>query len=429
MNVIKYSTLALAVFASACGAVSNGGATGDPTPTPTPGGDGVTVADIQKGTITENSTVSLEALVVTAIKVGGSGVDFWAQDAGGGSQSGMYFFDQNGNTPADIAVGDEINVSGLYKEFYDLSEVVVESAEITNNGLTPAIDAVSLADLADATAVEAWESCLVEIDATDLTVIAAANNYNEFPVGDGTDSVNVDDLLYDASETVGAGSAVTYLAGVVNYAFEEWKLLPRSADDLATDIIPVVATTIVDVQTGAVAPDGGVTIENVIVTGVRGTTGFWAQDIGGGASSGMYFFAQAAGTFPTGIAVGDQVTVSGTYKEFFELSEVILSTVDITSSGNVVTINDVTLADASLEEWESCLVNVTSATAMTVGAAPNMYKEFPVTNGTVSLKVDDFIFDSSASFVNGAPVTTLRGVLNYSFNERKLLPRSAADIQ
>lgn len=428
MNMFKYSTLALAILASACGAVSNGGATGDETPTPTPG-SGVTVADIQKGNVAENASVSLEGLVVVAVKVGGAGVDFWAQDAGGGAQSGIYFFDQNGNTPADIAVGDEVTVSGIYKEFYELSEITVGEVEITNSGLTPVADAVSLADLADPANAEVWEGCLIEVTDTDLTVGGAVNNYGEFPLSNGSDTLMVDDLLYDATEGLSSGTEITYIAGISHYAFEERKLLVRDATDILYDVLPVVPTTIVDIQTGVVAPNGAVTVENVIVTAVRGTTGFWAQDVGGGANSGLYFFAQVAGTFPTGIAIGDEVTVTGTYKEYYDLSEVILSATEITASGLAVTMNDITLADASAEEWESCLVNLTSATAMSVGAAPNTYKEFPVTNGTDSIIVDDFIFDSSASFTNGAPVTTLKGVLNYSFDERKLLPRSAADIQ
>lgn len=428
MNMFKYSTLALAILASACGAVSNGGATGDETPTPTPG-SGVTIADIQKGNVAENANVSLEALVVVAVKVGGSGVDFWAQDAGGGAQSGIYFFDQNGNTPADLAVGDEVTVSGIYKEFYDLSEITVAEVEITNNGLTPVADAVALTDLADPANAEVWEGCLVEVTGADLTVGAAVNTYGEFPVSNGTDSMLVDDLLYDGTEGLNPGAAINYLAGVVHYAFEEWKLLPRDAADLDSEIAPVVPTTIVDIQTGTVAPNGPVTVENVIVTAVRGTTGFWAQDIGGGANSGLYFFAQTAGTFPTGVAIGDKVTISGTYKEYYDLSEVVIATASIIDSANAVTMDDITLADASAEQWESCLVNVTSATAMTVGAAPDTHKEFPVTNGTDSIMVDDFIFDSTASFPNTTPVTTLKGVLNYSFDVRKMLPRSAADIQ
>ena len=441
MKIMKFVSLVgvvaiTAALSSACGAVSNGGDDGSPTPegSPTPNPGDLTIGDIQKGNVDVNTSVTLQGVVVTAVLIGDQGVDFWAQDKDGGAQSGIYFFDQTGVTPADIAIGDEVTVTGTYKEFYDLSEITIASVEITDTGLETTTDIVAVGDLVDPANAEVWEGCLIELDTTsDLTVAGAVNMYNEFLVTDGTDEVLVDDEIFDGTEGLGAGTPILFISGVFHYAFEEYKLLLRNEYDIETDEVIVEPLSIADIQSGTVAPDGAVLLENVIVTAVRGTTGFWAQDVGGGPNSGIYVFAQTMGTFPTGILVGDQVNVSGTYKEYFELSEIIITDVEITGSGNAVVMDTVTLADldtpASVEQWESCLVNVTSASPMTVTAAANQYKEYPVGNGTNSLLVDDFIFDTSTTYTNGETVTVLSGVLNYSFSEWKLLPRSAADMQ
>ena len=432
MKTLKLFALVAAALAAGCGAVSNGEKDNtNPNPTPTPGGS-VTVADVQKGNVEENSSVTLEALVVVAVKIGGAGVDFWAQDAGGGAQSGIYFFDQGGNTPADIAVGDEVTVTGIYKEFYDLSEITVDSVEITNNGLTPSVDTVPVGDLANPAQAEVWESCLIEVTGTALTVGGSVNQYNEFPVTDGTSTVLVDDFLYDGTAGLGAGATVNYLAGIVNYSFEEWKLLPRAAEDLEIETAPVVPVTIADIQNGTVTPEGSVSLEGLVVTAVKAGTGFWAQDVGGGAYSGLYFFDQQQDVMPADLAVGDEVSVSGVYKEFYGLSEVVISEATKTASGLTVTVDTVAIADladpTSAEAWESCLVDVTSANPLSVGGAANEFKEFPVTDGADTVPVDDFIYDASADFPQGTDVSKLSGVVNYHFDVFKVLPRTAADI-
>lgn len=435
MKTLKLITLcatlaATAAMGSACGAVSNGESNdGTPTPEPTNQGD-LEIADIQKGNVDVNALVTLEGVVVTAVSIGDQGVDFWAQDAGGGAQSGIYFFDRDGLTPADIAVGDVVTVSGEYTEFYDLSEITVSEIEVTGTGAVTA-DLVALAELQAGSNAEVWEGCLVEIDGESLEVAASANQYGEFPVTDGSASVNVDDELYDATEGLGAGAPVNYIAGVWHYAFEEYKLLLRGADDIETEVAPVTSTTITDIQTGAVEEEGNVTIENVIVTAVR-SNAFWVQDAGGGPNSGIYVVALGGTELPEGLAVGDKVNVTGAYKEFYELSEIALQAATIVDSGNTVTVNDVDIADlqsgTTAEQWESCLINLTGG-PFTVSAAANEFKEFPVTAGSNTLKVDDYLYDASANGVaNSDTLTTLRGVLNYHFDEWKILPRDAADI-
>lgn len=452
----KLSILAVALMASACGAVSNGGADGEPTPTPTPG-QGVTVSDIQKGNVAENTTVTLEGLVVFAVKVGGAGVDFWAQDVGGGAQSGIYFFDQGGNTPADIAVGDEVTVTGLYKEFYDLSEIVVDSVEITNNGLTPDVDLVPLSDLGDPASAEVWESCIVEVDGTGLTVSASVNQYGEFPVTDGTDSVMVDDLLYDATEGLSNGAAVSFLSGIVNYAFEEWKLLPRDEFDITAESTPVVPLTIADLQDDSLgnvpAPGTMVTLENVTVVAgwitQPGTTNerhnFFVQS-GSGLYSGIMVYDQDK-TKPV-LAVGDVVNlVDVEFTEFNGMTEVLLrtaTTIEPVSTGGTVNVTAVSLADllANAEGYESVLVSLNDASLTVKNLNPDDgtpadptndgspdYNEYTIGDGTSEVRVNDILFNTRTTKALDQALTTRIGVLEFANGNFKLEPRAAGDMQ
>lgn len=445
MNMFKYSTLALAVLASACGAVSNGGATGDETPTPTPGA-GASVADIQKGNVAESANVTLEGLVVFAVKVGGSGVDFWAQDAGGGAQSGIYFFDQNGATPADLAVGDEVTVKGIYKEFYELSEITVTEVEITNNGLTPVADAVALSDLSDPANAEVWEGCLVEVTGTDLTVGGAVNNYGEFPLSNGSDTLMVDDLLYDATEGLSSGAAISYIAGVSHYAFEERKLLVRDAADLESEIVPVAPLTVADLQNptlGNVPPLGSlVTIENVTIAAIYETgTGadlrrsFWAQQ-GSGPYSGLLVYDQDK-TKPV-IAVGDVVSLTDVkYAEFYDHTQVELKAASViadVSSADPVEITTVSLAAliASPEQYESVLVSLDDASITVESLNPDGasdYGEYTITDGTNDIRVNDLMFQTRTGKTVSQALTTRIGFVRYGNGAFKLEPRSAADMQ
>jgi hypothetical protein len=298
-----------------------------------------------------------------------------------------------------------------------------------------------------------WESCLVEVDPIDLAVEAAANMYNEFPVGDGTDTFNVDDLLYDASASVGAGSAITYLAGIVNYAFEEWKLLPRDAGDILADVAPITIATIGDLQDGLVTEDTAVfDVENAVVaaiyitgTGLNQKTNFWIQQ-GSGPNSGVLVF-DLAKLHPT-VAVGDTVNIRGvSYDEFKgapggtpwteSMTEIVTkttSTVEVTASGAVPAVTTISLADllADAESYESVLVSLDDA-AISVDNlnpdAPSDFKEYTITNGAETIRVNDVLFETRTGKVTAQALTTRIGVLEYANNNFKLEPRAAADMQ
>ncbi len=456
-----FTLAALAALAIACGATDNGTGNGDDDV----GDDdddgntgGVTVADIQQGEIDVDAVVTLEGLIVTAVDVEGAGVDFWAQDAGGGAWSGIYFYDKDGVTPAEIAIGDEITVTGKYSEYpWDaeegISEITPSAVEITDSGLTPTIDAIAAADIGTELAgdeAEKWEGCLIEIDGS-LTVADLAVGYGEYVVANGDSGLLfVDDEIFDSLEGRFDDETIEYLAGIFHFAFEAFKIEPRSAQDvIGSDPIPAAAVPVAKItdQTASDHPavETVLDVEGVTVVAIYTSAGntkrnFWVQQ-GAGPWNGILVYDDA-GLYPT-IAVGDVINLRDVnYTEFkfsswtdtvAELELTDNSVIEPVSTGATPAITEVSMADllASPEQYEGVLIKLSDA-SVTVNSlnpdAPSDYKEYTVTDGTNSLRINDTLFDSRTGKTLSQSLTTVQGVLNY-FVQYKLEPRSAADAQ
>ncbi len=162
--------------------------------------------------------------------------------------------------------------------------------------------------------------------------------------------------------------------------------------------------------------------------------GFYLQDDGTAPFSGILVF----GSSSTTVAVGDQVTVTGTYDEFFEVSEVVLGDVTVDASGALpfgpldVAAADVANGGGMAEGYESMLVRVQDVTIADANPdAPEDFDEFEIDAG---LRVDDELTDDDpmTGLGNDCPVgttfTEIIGVMGFSFSDRKLQPRSAADV-
>ena|GEM_PF-820377 len=188
--------------------------------------------------------------------------------------------------------------------------------------------------------------------------------------------------------------------------------------------IPCVGTpsTIFTVQSnvdvdGGSQSQGTVVEVNGIVTSVYATDNLYTIQDGSGAFSGIW----AEGS---GVAVGDDVTVTGLIIESFDLTLISGATAIINSSANPLpAVELVSTLDASQEQWEGVLLSITGD----VSTADLGNGEFAINDGTGDLNVDDL-------GVLLAPLTvpdtyTLTGPLYYSFGAFKLEPRDAADVQ
>ncbi|UQA59685.1 thrombospondin type 3 repeat-containing protein [Polyangium aurulentum] len=184
-----------------------------------------------------------------------------------------------------------------------------------------------------------------------------------------------------------------------------------------------------------------VTIDNMYVTAVKpavGTSrGFFVQDASLAPFTGIFVFTGS--TTPT-VKVGNKVRITGTYEEFFMLSELTSPVVTVLDPSTTLPFAPISIANpadvanggAKAEGYESMLLSIGMASITAQNSdAPSDFDEFTLTGG---LRIDDALTDAvkDMGLNNACPVgasfTSITGVLTYSFNNWKLLPRDKADV-
>jgi hypothetical protein len=189
-----------------------------------------TIQDIQTGTVAAGTAVRLTDVIVT-----GRGQRLlWVQEAGGGMHSGVAVFD-NAGISMDLVPGDIVTVEGTVTEFMGTGDPLAVT-EITNpvitetgSGPVPAPEVVPLADLANDVTAEPWEGVLVQIE--DVTVVSGPDMFGEWVVGDGTNQLHIDDVIFVLAPPPMMDDCFSRVAGPFHYSFAAWKLEPRDAAD------------------------------------------------------------------------------------------------------------------------------------------------------------------------------------------------------
>ncbi|HRX50011.1 MAG TPA: hypothetical protein P5571_01395 [Candidatus Krumholzibacteria bacterium] len=184
-----------------------------------------------------------------------------------------------------------------------------------------------------------------------------------------------------------------------------------------------VAGSIVDLQMGAYTIGDEVVVPSAVVTGVRSNGAFISEDPNA-PYAGVWVYTGAA----PGVAVGDLVEVKGLYEEYFDFSEINVST-DATGYFNNLGVHDgaiyplyVTMAQlaANAEPYEGCYIAIVDP--MMVTEAPNNFGEWTVESqmspGTF-LIMDDYWYDDTTVML-GDCYCCASGVLAYSFGAYKL---------
>jgi hypothetical protein len=149
--------------------------------------------------------------------------------------------------------------------------------------------------------------------------------------------------------------------------------------------------------------------------------GYFLQD-GTGEWNGIRVYNTSTTTRPN---VGDLVRIKGTVKEQFyntEINSVTNETVILSTGNELPAVSVVTTLDANSEKWEGVLVKVVNANCTNNNAGFGMAT---INDGSGQVQVDDDIYKHT--FTNGVAYN-VTGVVYYSFNEQKILPRSAADV-
>lgn len=413
-----------------------------------PGGD-VTIYMIQQGasdgTFADKTQVSIKGVVVTTPVNIEDGLVFVEEPmAGEWSGISLYLWDEVVMS-TQLQPGDIVDLVGEYTEFFDISQIIIKNTgdivvvgSVPSDGM-PGPDIVSAADVArDNPAAEPWEGVRVRID--DAVIQEANDGFGQYLlVGDALVGNAFVDPLPDAA-IMGSFASVT---GSLHYSFDEFKLQPATAADLdgyTGPPTPMEDTEIYAIRQGMVPQGTLVLLENVVAS--SGLTWsdepdavFYLQEPGGGAFSGIQVHVND--TAGLQIAAGDDVTIAGTYTEFFDLSQLEIndaSAVTVNGSGPSpapeIIADPATIANggAMTEEFESVLVRLENVTVTNENPdAPDEFGEFEITGG---LRVGDEFF-AIADWMKpamGASYASITGLLTYAFSNQKLQPRDAADL-
>jgi len=165
--------------------------------------------------------------IVTAVQYNG----YYIQD-GAGAYNGVFVYDF-ANTPA---IGDNVTLTAEVDEFNNLTELKNVTVFNTNGtGTVPAPTVLSSMAVND----EQYEGVLVRVNGADCTVDTTGSGIGEWTINDGSGALIVDDKLHAYGPTQGLSYNVT---GVVDYAFSNFKLLPRDGNDIQ------VATSIEEIE-------------------------------------------------------------------------------------------------------------------------------------------------------------------------------------
>ncbi|MDP7114140.1 MAG: hypothetical protein QGH45_19370 [Myxococcota bacterium] len=397
---------------------------------------GLTIYDLQQDGFEEDQFVTLEGVIVTTEPCSDG---FFVQEPDGGPYSGLYVYTySDALDQLELLVGDIVTVAGGMSEWYGMTEMTLANiADIQITGATdaPAPEVIDISDLTADETAEPWESVLIQASGT---VTSGADSYGEWAV----DDVKIDDQCHPAEP--GVGTQVNAIIGVIDYAWDNWRINPRSDDDLDLGEAPPPETaTIYEIQEGEVN-EGPVTVEDVVVTsGLMEPysscewSGFFVQEQSGGPYSGIMVALQVADFPGFEVNVGDVVTVSGDYSEFYDLSELTIASpddVEVTDTGAAVspaTFDDPCGID--YEAYEGVLIKLqATGYPLEVTTAIDEYGEFELNS---CLAVDDAFFENESCGTSnetpdppqGTYLTALTGVMTYTYEAYKLEPRSLDD--
>jgi len=189
----------------------------------------VSIYDIQYAddSIIGNSPFVDSVVNTTGIVTGIDSYGYFIQN-GKGAWNGIYIYQPEHET---IETGQEISVIGLVKEYNKLTEIEAYSFELLSSGnLLPTSTIISFNEYEYG---EAYESVLVTIE--NITAIDIANVYGEWVVTDAlSNEMKIDDKIFGYLPY--AGEKFKSLTGCLDYSFGEFKLLPRSNDDIVKEI-------------------------------------------------------------------------------------------------------------------------------------------------------------------------------------------------
>ena len=214
-----------------------------------------------------------------------------------------------------------------------------------------------------------------------------------------------------ATITVGVGGCMDVAAPNYNAAAD--------FDDESCEESPF--TAIADIQVGQEtgAFEGLAVLTSGVVTGVYGSRAT-IQD-GSGAYSGIWVYGS-----DVALQVGDDVEVTATVGEYYDLTQLNSPSVSILSQGNALPAAEVlTTADVIAEQWEGVLVQTTG----TVNDDALGYGEWSLDDTSGPVLADDLGYDAiGAGLVTIGAMVQVTGALDFSYGNFKIQPRDINDV-
>jgi len=182
------------------------------------------------------------------------------------------------------------------------------------------------------------------------------------------------------------------------------------------------ATTIYDIQTGAVDLNSLVTPQDVVVTAVM-YNGVFVAEAPYSEYNGIWVYTGSDD--PHGLVPGDVVSICGEYKEYYDLSEIDIVAAGLYGSILKVGTQDipapsfVTAAElaADGEPWESCVVTIVDG--MIVSEIHGYGEWSAIAEDGTPVRFDDFWFDDTTVLVDHC-YNNATGVWYYGYGEFKL---------
>ena len=122
-----------------------------------------------------------------------------------------------------VNIGDEVEVTGMVEEYYDLTEINITSGSVnilsTGNSLYNPLYITQVE--------EAYESVLVTVSGI---CDGPPNQYGEWTLS----GVWINNLMYSFTPVTGQEYTIT---GPLNYSYGEYKVEPRDSNDIIEELI------------------------------------------------------------------------------------------------------------------------------------------------------------------------------------------------
>jgi hypothetical protein len=164
--------------------------------------------------------------VVTAINYGNNSI--YISDPCGGEWHGICVDNFEGNPQ----IGDIVQLTGIVSEYYGFTKIInLTNSEIIGSQSPILPTVVTTSEIASNESLEGV-FCRIE----NVHVTQSENNYNEWYCSDNTSQCQIDDGIYQYPGNINIGDNFSSIMGVVDYAYGEYSLNPRSIDDFNTPV-------------------------------------------------------------------------------------------------------------------------------------------------------------------------------------------------